>query len=185
MVPCGYSLAHAALSQDACFGAGSVSHECQRCPESRGKADFRALGAVQRTGRDKPPGGGPIGRSTPGRVLVGGASALKRAIDIAAAGSALSGFQPLFCGRRAPDQAHRSRSRFFLADPGRTVGSGVPVSQIPFDGRQCRGVEGHLAAQNHHGGSVTFKMRNDPRITWIGRIIRKLRSMNYPNSGVC
>ena len=27
---------------------------------------------------------------------------------------------------------------------------------------------------NHHGeGAVTFKLRNDPRITWIGRIIRK------------
>lgn len=30
-----------------------------------------------------------------------------------------------------------------------------------------------LLIDNHHGECVTFKMRKDPRITWIGRIIRK------------
>jgi lipopolysaccharide/colanic/teichoic acid biosynthesis glycosyltransferase len=30
-----------------------------------------------------------------------------------------------------------------------------------------------LASLNHHGDSITFKMRGDPRVTWIGRIIRR------------
>ena len=30
-----------------------------------------------------------------------------------------------------------------------------------------------LDAQNQHGSGVTFKMKRDPRITWIGRIIRR------------
>jgi lipopolysaccharide/colanic/teichoic acid biosynthesis glycosyltransferase len=30
-----------------------------------------------------------------------------------------------------------------------------------------------LLEQNDHNDSITFKMKNDPRITWIGRIIRK------------
>jgi len=30
-----------------------------------------------------------------------------------------------------------------------------------------------LLSQNDHAASVTFKMRRDPRVTWIGRIIRK------------
>ncbi len=30
-----------------------------------------------------------------------------------------------------------------------------------------------LAAANDHGTGVTFKMKRDPRVTWIGRIIRK------------
>ena len=30
-----------------------------------------------------------------------------------------------------------------------------------------------LLAQNDHSDSITFKMKNDPRVTWIGRIIRK------------
>ena len=30
-----------------------------------------------------------------------------------------------------------------------------------------------LDARNQHGSGVTFKMKRDPRITWIGRIIRR------------
>ena len=30
-----------------------------------------------------------------------------------------------------------------------------------------------LDAQNVHGANVTFKIKRDPRVTWIGRIIRK------------
>ena len=30
-----------------------------------------------------------------------------------------------------------------------------------------------LASQSKHGQSITFKMKSDPRVTWIGRIIRK------------
>jgi lipopolysaccharide/colanic/teichoic acid biosynthesis glycosyltransferase len=30
-----------------------------------------------------------------------------------------------------------------------------------------------LLTQNQHGNCVTFKMKRDPRITWIGRIIRR------------
>ena len=30
-----------------------------------------------------------------------------------------------------------------------------------------------LMTQNQHGNGITFKIRRDPRITWIGRIIRK------------
>jgi lipopolysaccharide/colanic/teichoic acid biosynthesis glycosyltransferase len=37
-----------------------------------------------------------------------------------------------------------------------------------------------LLAQNDHGDCVTFKMKRDPRITWIGRIIRKLSIDELP-----
>ena len=37
-----------------------------------------------------------------------------------------------------------------------------------------------LEQENHHRGSVTFKMRRDPRVTWIGRIIRKLSIDELP-----
>ena len=40
----------------------------------------------------------------------------------------------------------------------------------------CVDAEARLAAllaQNEKAGGVTFKMKNDPRITWIGRFIRK------------
>jgi lipopolysaccharide/colanic/teichoic acid biosynthesis glycosyltransferase len=34
-------------------------------------------------------------------------------------------------------------------------------------------LKGELASQNHHDDPRTFKIPRDPRITWIGRIIRK------------
>lgn len=37
-----------------------------------------------------------------------------------------------------------------------------------------------LLAQNDHGNSITFKMKRDPRVTWIGRIIRKLSIDELP-----
>jgi lipopolysaccharide/colanic/teichoic acid biosynthesis glycosyltransferase len=37
-----------------------------------------------------------------------------------------------------------------------------------------------LLARNDHGGGVTFKMKRDPRVTWIGRIIRRLSIDELP-----
>ena len=34
-------------------------------------------------------------------------------------------------------------------------------------------LQAQLAAQSHHADQRTFKMKRDPRVTWIGRIIRK------------
>jgi lipopolysaccharide/colanic/teichoic acid biosynthesis glycosyltransferase len=34
-------------------------------------------------------------------------------------------------------------------------------------------LKAQLLARNDHGSCVTFKMKRDPRITWIGRVIRK------------
>lgn len=34
-------------------------------------------------------------------------------------------------------------------------------------------LKARLLQQNDHDDSVTFKMKNDPRITWIGRFIRR------------
>lgn len=37
-----------------------------------------------------------------------------------------------------------------------------------------------IAAGNHHGESVTFKMRRDPRITPVGRVIRRFSIDEFP-----
>lgn len=41
-------------------------------------------------------------------------------------------------------------------------------------------LKSELLKQNDHGAGVTFKMKKDPRITWIGRIIRKLSVDELP-----
>jgi lipopolysaccharide/colanic/teichoic acid biosynthesis glycosyltransferase len=37
-----------------------------------------------------------------------------------------------------------------------------------------------LAEQNHHGVSITFKMKRDPRVTLVGRIIRRFSIDELP-----
>jgi lipopolysaccharide/colanic/teichoic acid biosynthesis glycosyltransferase len=37
-----------------------------------------------------------------------------------------------------------------------------------------------LIDQNHHGASITFKMKKDPRVTWIGRLIRRFSLDEFP-----
>jgi lipopolysaccharide/colanic/teichoic acid biosynthesis glycosyltransferase len=39
---------------------------------------------------------------------------------------------------------------------------------------------GSLAAKNQHGSGITFKMKRDPRVTWIGRIIRRFSLDEFP-----
>jgi lipopolysaccharide/colanic/teichoic acid biosynthesis glycosyltransferase len=38
----------------------------------------------------------------------------------------------------------------------------------------------HLINQNHHGESITFKMKCDPRVSWVGRIIRRFSLDELP-----
>jgi lipopolysaccharide/colanic/teichoic acid biosynthesis glycosyltransferase len=37
-----------------------------------------------------------------------------------------------------------------------------------------------IADHNHHGNSITFKMKRDPRVTWVGRIIRRFSIDELP-----
>lgn len=41
-------------------------------------------------------------------------------------------------------------------------------------------LKAQLMEQNQHNDNRTFKMKNDPRITWIGKIIRKLSIDELP-----
>src|SRR5262249_44370183 len=46
--------------------------------------------------------------------------------------------------------------------------------------RNAEALKEKLLTQNDHGNSVTFKMKRDPRVTTIGRIIRKLSIDELP-----
>lgn len=104
----------------------------------------------------------------------------KRAIDIAAAICLLTALSPLFLLLAVLIK---------LTDGGPVLFWQTRVGQwgreFPFPKFRSMRVDAEeilkkIASQNHHGQSVTFKMKVDPRVTWIGRIIRKLSIDEMP-----
>jgi len=55
------------------------------------------------------------------------------------------------------------------------VGQTIPLSQVSLHGGERGGHPGTPPGQQRpwHGDGITFKLKRDPRITWIGSIIRK------------
>lgn len=113
-------------------------------------------------------------------LVVGSTKALKRAIDIAVSTALLIGMAPLFAVVAALIK---------LTDGGPVLFWQIRVGrwgrEFPFPKFRSMVVDAErlketLMAQNSHGKSVTFKMKRDPRVTWIGRVIRKLSIDELP-----
>jgi len=115
-------------------------------------------------------------------LTVGGAKLLKRALDIVVSLAMLIVLSPLFAVVALCIK---------LTDGGPVIFRQVRVGQwgreFPFPKfrSMCTNAEklkDSLLAQSHHAGTsaVTFKMKRDPRVTWIGRIIRKLSIDELP-----
>lgn len=113
-------------------------------------------------------------------VMVGGARLLKRTIDVLASLLLLIALAPLFlvvalCIR--------------LTDHGPVLywqtrvgkwGREFPFPKFRSMVMNADKLKDELLSQSQHGDGVTFKMKRDPRITWIGRIIRKLSIDELP-----
>jgi lipopolysaccharide/colanic/teichoic acid biosynthesis glycosyltransferase len=115
------------------------------------------------------------------KVAVGGAAAAKRAIDICASAAGLVAMAPLFGVIAACIKAtDRGPVLFWQTRVGRW-GREFPFPKFRSMVINAEEVRKKLAALNQHGdGGVTFKMKRDPRVTWIGRIIRKLSLDEMP-----
>jgi lipopolysaccharide/colanic/teichoic acid biosynthesis glycosyltransferase len=114
------------------------------------------------------------------QILVGGARALKRLIDVAAAGGALVVLSPLFAAVALAIKLTDHGPVFFWQTRVGQWGAEFRFPKFRSMVVNAEALKAALAKQSHHGDSVTFKMRNDPRITWIGRIIRKLSIDELP-----
>lgn len=113
--------------------------------------------------------------------VVNGAKALKRAVDVGASAAGFIVLSPLFLAVAAAIK---------LTDRGPVLYWQTRVGQWgrEFSFPKFRSMvmnadrlKDELIAQNDHGSQgVTFKMKKDPRVTWIGRIIRKLSIDELP-----
>ena len=114
------------------------------------------------------------------RFVVGGSLLLKRAIDIAGALGALLALSPLFIFVAAAIKATDGGAVFFWQKRVGRFGREFDFPKFRSMVANAESLKDSLLAANQHGDSVTFKIKKDPRITWIGRIIRRLSVDELP-----
>lgn len=107
------------------------------------------------------------------RATLGIAHGLKRVFDIAASGAALVLGSPVFLATALLIKLEDGGPVFFqqtrVGYRGRLFGMWKFRSMVT----NAEEIKKQLEAQNEMSGGVIFKMKNDPRITRIGRVIRK------------
>ncbi len=114
------------------------------------------------------------------RVTVRATSAAKRWIDVAIAAVALLLLSPLFVVVALAIKLYDCGPVFFWQE---RVGLHGVVFRFPkFRSMvlQAEALKMQLMQQNQHGNSVTFKMKRDPRVTPIGRFIRRFSIDELP-----
>ena len=119
-------------------------------------------------------------KRTAWRLVVGGASGLKRAIDIVASGAGLVALAPVFAAVAAAIKLTDNGPVLFWQTRVGQWGREFPFPKFRSMCLDAEQKKAALLAANDHGNSVTFKMKRDPRITRVGRIIRKLSIDEMP-----
>ncbi len=109
------------------------------------------------------------------------ARALKRGLDIIGSIGALIAFSPIFLATMALIKLEDRGPVFFcqkrVGAGGRLFGMWKFRSMVV----NADQIKDKLLEQNQHGQSgVTFKMKNDPRVTKVGKWIRKLSIDEFP-----
>lgn len=115
------------------------------------------------------------------RIAISLARALKRTLDIFGALAALVGFAPIFAITSILIKLEDRGPIFFcqkrVGAGGRLFGMWKFRSMIV----NADSIKDQLLLANQHGQSgVTFKMKDDPRITKVGKWIRKLSIDEFP-----
>jgi lipopolysaccharide/colanic/teichoic acid biosynthesis glycosyltransferase len=113
-------------------------------------------------------------------IVVGGAKAIKRAIDIVASLALMIGLAPLFLLVAALIKLTDGGPVFFWQTRVGQYGREFPFPKFRSMVVNAEAMKDFLLNQSDHKDSVTFKMKKDPRITWIGSIIRKLSIDELP-----
>jgi lipopolysaccharide/colanic/teichoic acid biosynthesis glycosyltransferase len=113
-------------------------------------------------------------------TVVSGATLAKRLLDIVVSASALLALSPLFAFVALAIKLTDHGPVLFWQSRVGQWGKEFPFPKFRSMVVNAEQLKAKLAALNDHKSGVTFKMKNDPRITWIGRIIRKLSIDELP-----
>ncbi|MDX2036727.1 MAG: sugar transferase [Isosphaeraceae bacterium] len=112
--------------------------------------------------------------------IVGTTKALKRILDVVISACALVALLPLFAVVALLIKAYDGGPVIFRQKRVGRWGREFEFPKFRSMRVDAEALKEKLLVQNHHGSSVTFKMKNDPRITPIGRVIRKLSIDELP-----
>lgn len=114
------------------------------------------------------------------RVRMAYGPVLKRTADIVVSGLALLLLSPLFLIVAIAIKATDGGPVLFWQTRVGRYGKLLRFPKFRSMRTDAEAVKTALLANNDHGASVTFKMKRDPRITGIGRIIRRLSIDELP-----
>jgi lipopolysaccharide/colanic/teichoic acid biosynthesis glycosyltransferase len=115
------------------------------------------------------------------RLVVSAAAFAKRTIDVIASLVGLLALAPLFLAIAVCIKLTDGGPVLYWQRRVGQWGREFPFPKFRSMITNSDAVRAKILAQNQHGSAgVTFKMKNDPRITWIGRIIRKLSFDELP-----
>jgi lipopolysaccharide/colanic/teichoic acid biosynthesis glycosyltransferase len=114
-------------------------------------------------------------------LIVDGARLIKRLIDISGSLAGLLVLSPLFLGVAACIKLTDHGPVLFWQTRVGQYGREFPFPKFRSMVPTAEALKDKLLQMNQYGqAGVTFKMKHDPRITWIGRIIRKLSIDELP-----
>jgi lipopolysaccharide/colanic/teichoic acid biosynthesis glycosyltransferase len=113
-------------------------------------------------------------------LVVGGARAVKRFVDIIFSLLLLLGLSPLFAVVALLIKATDGGPVFFWQTRVGRWGQEFDFPKFRSMVVNAENIKDSLLAQSQHADQRTFKMKDDPRITWIGRIIRRLSIDELP-----
>lgn len=106
-------------------------------------------------------------------TVIGSTRALKRAIDLAGSLGLLICLSPLFLIIATLIKLTDRGPVLFWQTRVGLWGREFPFPKFRSMVTNAEKLKDALLKANDHGASVTFKMKNDPRVTWIGKFIRR------------
>lgn len=114
------------------------------------------------------------------RIAVAFSNGIKRLVDIVGGAFALVLFSPVFAGTALAIKLDDRGPVFYrqtrVGKDGRLFGMWKFRSMVV----NADQIKDQLLEKNQHGEGVTFKMKDDPRITRVGKWIRKLSLDEFP-----